>query len=804
MFEREVKFIYDFSSSKIKKLGGTATYNDLIPLDLHPAIMRYIAAEIEYRVFEDRQTLLQHSMFDYSGSDIGKHFEKIADEIKKEKQFSTEFLSKVVLHATSFNINYLIRPNWSLKKLVFDTNESNSVAEINQILNYTYFYKHIPKVIREYFEKKKLISMNKTEFENLLEKLDRVSFESYGKDLLESAIKSMASFFSIGSVKKSAVPLQAIGVYLQEKNLTDHLAKLEEKLKGETKTKIEVNDLRGILFEVPLEKTETFDFHRPTKTEFEIEEGEKTEEETDLIEEESYESEESVDEEKETESESEPADEGVEDDEKLFTDEPTKKEVEEDVELRLRENKEKQVIEEEVSEENQENDKDLGSEILEEADEFLREETEDEEEMILVPEDEITEPEEPEETSEEESMEIEEERAEEEKLEEGEEIAGEEESEKEIISDDEEIIEELDQTFGADEEEYVQLELVDEDETLEEENIKTNKGEILEDEKEAEVSEEEEIQEEEKAEIEEDEIPNEVEEEIITENFSKSEDDDEIIPENEEILSEPEISEDEAEDLVESDENKEEDILEIYEKELEAENKKEEDEEDKDIDFSEEEMHAYSYPKSGLSDRELLEGKEQQEDDEIEPETIDGDEKAEDISSETELSDKDIEEESEEEIKEEVESTEENDKETDEKIEEKKESNELKEEKPRKTGKPPKHKTIFGVLPEDELDEQSAEEEKEEFIKQYGSGTQPKKIDIADLLENKNMTKIIAVIFDYDMEEFANAVEKICDSATSQEAYTILDEIFELNDVNPSSKEAQSFKEIISEYFEQN
>jgi len=70
MFEREVKFIYDFNSNKVKKLGPSATFTELLPLGIHPAILQYISAEIEFRVFEDRQTLLKHSMFDYSGPKI--------------------------------------------------------------------------------------------------------------------------------------------------------------------------------------------------------------------------------------------------------------------------------------------------------------------------------------------------------------------------------------------------------------------------------------------------------------------------------------------------------------------------------------------------------------------------------------------------------------------------------------------------------------------------------------------------------------------------------------------------------------
>lgn len=655
MFEREVKFIYDFSSSKVKKLGSTATYAELIPLDLHPAIMRYIAAEIEYRVFEDRQTLLKHSMFDYSGYEISKHFSKITDEIKKEKKFSTDFISKIILHATSFNVNYLIRPNWSLKKLIFDTNDSKSVAEINQILNYTYFYKHIPKVTRDFFEKKKLITMNKNEFGDLLDKLDSASFDSYGKDLIDAAMKSIASFFNIGSMKKSIVPLQAVGVFLQEKNLTKHLAELEEKLKGETKSKIELNDLKTILFQVPLESSETFDFPKVPSEEVELEEEEVIRAEEEASEPVTYKTD---DFEKETLPENEAQKEEIETTEELDEKEKFEKEdtKDEEVEIQLRSNKEKEIADtnknkpgsDEYLEADEENDSEEDESV-----EYLVDEKDDKSDIILTPE------------------------------------------------DDEEL---------ATEETEVESEETQAD--SEKEETQDDYEELIEEQKEKEVSELE-IIEDEVQHFEE--LPDEPDEETIeeaeeTESGDKNYDD-YLVDEDDDSDTEELIVEDEMEYEVNPDTPD-------------------------DYSFPEEDQE------KAFQDSEEFDEEEKEDDLDYLPE----ENESEDIVNQT---------------------------------------------------------TLFGDIPDESLPDET-EEEKDNFIQDYASQNKAKKIDIADLLENKNMTKIIAVVFDYDMEEFANAVEKVCDSSTSQEAFATLNEIFELNDVNPSSKEAQAFREIIAEYFEQN
>jgi len=615
MFEREVKFIYDFNSNKVKKLGASATYTELLPLGIHPAILQYISAEIEYRVYEDRQTLLKHSMFDYSGAEISKHFKKITDVIKSEKRFSTDFLSKVILHATSFNLNYLIRPNWSLKKLIFDTSESTSAAEIMQILNYAYYYKHIIKVIRRYFDRKKLITLDKEEFSELLLKIDQVSLESYGNDIIDYALKSMVSFFNIGSMNQKNIPIQAIVVFLQEKKLTSHLEVLQNRLGDEAKSKIDGNDLRKILLNVPIERTEYFDV--PPKTE-----------KVKIVEEKPI----------ETKEEKEDLD--------LTHEEPveeSKAEIDksEEVEIKLRANKEKEVAE--IEEETVFEKEDSIEEVSEEDEHYLINQNEHAPEIILSTED-------------------------------------------------------------TEEHEF--------DVNLEKEQTKELIDEFVDDKTEQ--------------------IDDSAQEELI-----ESEEESGYIKDEEKL-------EDELEEKQEIEESHEEVDELIFEDEVEYE-------------LTPAVEDDYSHP-------------------EIKDEKIPDEEPKDDLIEEVEETESDIDLEDIEESKEIEETSEVEDDHTEEE----------------ETTEP----TLFG-------DEELIEKSEDEFIKDFGSLSQSKRIDISDLLENRNMTKIIEVVFDYDMEEFANAIERICDSSSRQEAFATLHEIFEVNQVNPSSKEAQAFKDIISEYFEQ-
>ncbi len=155
MFEKEIKFITDFSLNKIKKLGAFFTFEQLRSLDLHPAIIRYINAELDYLIFQDRKKLLKKSAFDYSDQKIQQYLDAISEEIKKNKSISFEDAKSLVMQAASFTANYIVRPKWSLTKFIYNEDQLKSTDEIKLSLNYLYYYEYLKKCSAFFFRKEK-------------------------------------------------------------------------------------------------------------------------------------------------------------------------------------------------------------------------------------------------------------------------------------------------------------------------------------------------------------------------------------------------------------------------------------------------------------------------------------------------------------------------------------------------------------------------------------------------------------------------------------------------------------------------
>jgi hypothetical protein len=248
MFEKEIKFIGDFCLNQVKYLGPHFTFQKITATDLHPAIVRYISAELEFMIYSDRRKLLQNSYFDYSGKEIFEHFKKINLEIKKSKRIAFDDAKKLILQAVSFNANYVVKPSWSLSQLIFNDQDTVNIDELEMMLNYIYYYEHLKNVLLAYLTKRKIVQVSKTEFELILKKIDQELLKSSTEQLIDNGLTSMGDFFNIGGVERNLVSPVAVEILLKEKNLFDHLLKLRKGISGIAKKNYTIDAIKRLIY----------------------------------------------------------------------------------------------------------------------------------------------------------------------------------------------------------------------------------------------------------------------------------------------------------------------------------------------------------------------------------------------------------------------------------------------------------------------------------------------------------------------------------------------------------------------------
>jgi len=248
MFEKEIKFIGDFCLNQVKYLGSNFTFQKITATELHPAIVRYISAELEFMIYSDRRKLLQHSYFDYSGKEISEHFRNINFEIKRTKRIAFDDAKKLILQAVSFNANYVVRPNWSLSQLIYNDQDTVSIDELEMMLNYIYYYEHLKKVLLAYLTKRNIVQISKTEFDLILKKIDQELVKSNAEQLIQNALASIGDFFNIGGVERNLVSPVAVEIFLKEKSLFTHLLKLRKAISDPSKRKYTIEAIKRSIY----------------------------------------------------------------------------------------------------------------------------------------------------------------------------------------------------------------------------------------------------------------------------------------------------------------------------------------------------------------------------------------------------------------------------------------------------------------------------------------------------------------------------------------------------------------------------
>lgn len=248
MFEKEIKFITDFSLEKLKSLGSYFTFDDILTTDIHPAITKYISAELSYLIFEDREKLLSSSVFDYSQPQVIKLLTSVDTELKKFKTISYEDIKNLVLQAVSFNANFVIRPKWSLLKLVYNEAETKSSEEVILMLDYIYFHEYLRNIITEYIEKKKLLEITKNKFEELISRIDSALIQNDIRGFIDNSLFTMLDFYSIGNKNEIKISTDYVEAFLKEKELLDPLLKLKKTFAFGTGVSTNLEEIKKVLF----------------------------------------------------------------------------------------------------------------------------------------------------------------------------------------------------------------------------------------------------------------------------------------------------------------------------------------------------------------------------------------------------------------------------------------------------------------------------------------------------------------------------------------------------------------------------
>ncbi|MBN2572494.1 MAG: hypothetical protein JXA68_10230 [Ignavibacteriales bacterium] len=218
MFKEEIKNIFNKSIIKLESIGNTCTFYDLLKTNLHPAILQYISAELDYVVFEDRLKFSESTLINYKDTTFNESFNIIADDVKKNKVFEKEYFIKLILYAVSFNINFITQPIETVKKFLFDGKEIKTKTEIAKTINYFYYYDYLRKAVQLFLDKSK-DKIKLVEFNSYIDKVEEKLRTKYIRNVIKTFVNSISDFWKNIGNENIILSTNVVEVFLNEMKL---------------------------------------------------------------------------------------------------------------------------------------------------------------------------------------------------------------------------------------------------------------------------------------------------------------------------------------------------------------------------------------------------------------------------------------------------------------------------------------------------------------------------------------------------------------------------------------------------------
>jgi hypothetical protein len=249
MFEKEIKFIVDYTLNKLRKESAHLNMGRLLNSSIHPAIIKYCTAEIDSQIRKDREKMLHESFFDYSGSEVAKYLNLIGEEIRNNYKMKGEDLKKLIIKSVSFNANYVVRPGWTLAKFIFNEEKEKTIKEVLNYFNYVFYYDYQIQVLSAFIQKRKTRTLSQDEFVMITSKIDKEVIASNRQGILKDGVTSIADFFNEGGINKDKAAPYLIEYYLKDKKYNEAAGILSTAYAADDKQKYPIRDIVATLSE---------------------------------------------------------------------------------------------------------------------------------------------------------------------------------------------------------------------------------------------------------------------------------------------------------------------------------------------------------------------------------------------------------------------------------------------------------------------------------------------------------------------------------------------------------------------------
>ena len=198
MFEKEVENIKQKVLSKVSG-RDRISLNEIIAWDIPQAMKDYFNIFAERILSEELLNVLYSKRFDQNNSDFISARKTLINTLKNALLFTYSEFEDALDKASKFALNFVLRPEWTLAKVIFKNEPVKTIEQINETISnfneYSYYKNLMVKILEKYQSNEIKFEI----FQRMLRKIDEEVVKNVSIKELLSIVEPVFDFFKFAN-----------------------------------------------------------------------------------------------------------------------------------------------------------------------------------------------------------------------------------------------------------------------------------------------------------------------------------------------------------------------------------------------------------------------------------------------------------------------------------------------------------------------------------------------------------------------------------------------------------------------------
>jgi hypothetical protein len=228
MLEAETSSLIESMHDRITLGRAVVTLKDILAADIPSAVQCIIRCGVETKLQDEQQRLFAESEFNYSHPDVHHLREQMNSSLVLHYTFAGDHLRTVLEERLGLLLRYLVRPEETLRSVVFEFGQVASVGALEIHLRSFEPYDYLRTILRLYLHERAVTSIGADRFAKLLRGIDAEYVRRKTGDQLARMLTPLATLLARNGTETFALlPVDTLIEFFYDKGLLAICVKLE-------------------------------------------------------------------------------------------------------------------------------------------------------------------------------------------------------------------------------------------------------------------------------------------------------------------------------------------------------------------------------------------------------------------------------------------------------------------------------------------------------------------------------------------------------------------------------------------------